>query len=108
MMIIDRDIKASILETLVSEHKVVIIYGPRQVGKTTLVKEILASMNLKAMTINGDRRDQHTIISSRDLGQMKSLLSDIQLLFIDEAQNIPDIGLNIKILYDELPELKSS
>jgi uncharacterized protein len=60
----------------------------------------------KALEINADQIRYHGIFSSRDLAKMQSVIGEAQLLFIDDAQNIPDIGINLKILHDSLPDLK--
>lgn len=105
-MKINRLIMPKILEKLKKTDKIALIYGPRQVGKTTLSKQIIAELKLKTLSVNADQEKYLDIFSSRDLGKMKSLLAGYELLFIDEAQRIGDIGINLKILADEMPELK--
>lgn len=95
-----------ILKKLSQNNKIVIIYGARQVGKTTLANQIIAKLGLKTLRINADELKYHDILSSRDLDKMKSLVSGYELLFIDEAQRIENIGINLKILADGLPGLK--
>ncbi|MCB0687976.1 MAG: ATP-binding protein [Saprospiraceae bacterium] len=87
-------------------NKVVILYGARQVGKTTLSNEVLANLVGKTLRINADQFTYSEILSSRDLTKLKGLVSGYDNLFIDEAQRIPDIGINLKILHDELSTLK--
>ena len=101
-----RKILEPILDKLLQNNKIVIIYGARQVGKTTLANQIIDKLGLKTLKINADELKYHDILSSRDLDKMKSLVSGYQLLFIDEAQRIENIGLNLKILADGLPDLK--
>ena len=103
---IDRAILEPILNNLSQNNKIVIIYGARQVGKTTLANQIIKKLNLKTLKINADEIRFHDILNSRDLGKMKSLVSGYDLLFIDEAQRIENIGINLKILADGLPDLK--
>jgi predicted AAA+ superfamily ATPase len=105
-MKINRALRAKIIEKVKTGKKAVIIYGARQVGKTTLSKEIINSLNLRTLQVNADQEKYLDILSSRDLEKMKSLIAGYDLLFIDEAQRIPDIGINLKILVDEMPELK--
>lgn len=105
-MLLPRVLIKTIIEKLSSSNKGVIIYGARQVGKTTLVKEIVDRLELKTLTINGDQSRFLDIISSRDLGKIKSLVEGYELLFIDEAQRIPEIGINLKIIFDNIPSLK--
>jgi len=63
-------------------------------------------MGLKSLMINADQLKYIDILSSRDLKQLQSLVSGYQLLFIDEGQRIPEIGMNLKIIHDEIPDLK--
>lgn len=86
-------------------HKIIILYGPRQVGKTTLIKSLLAD-NADTLYINADQLIYNDVLSSRDLKKMQELIGSKKILCIDEAQNIPDIGINLKILHDEMPDLK--
>ncbi len=58
------------------------------------------------MEINADRQPYTEVLSSRDFDKLKGLVSGYDVLFIDEAQRIPDIGINLKILHDALPGLK--
>lgn len=103
---IQRSIAEHIRQDLADSRKIIIIYGPRQVGKTTLVKEILAKSPYHSLEINADQFKYNEILSSRDLNKLEELIGNHDLLFIDEAQNVPDIGFNLKILYDSLPELR--
>ena len=93
-------------ERLLTSSKILLLYGPRQAGKTTLVRQVIADMPLRKLEINGDEQRYLDVLSSRDLGQLRLLVEGYDLLFIDEAQRIPDIGLNLKILHDGLPQLK--
>ena len=93
-------------DRLLNSSKILLLYGPRQAGKTTLIKQVLAGSVLRKLEINADEQQYHDVLSSRDLNQLRLLVEGYDLLFIDEAQRIPDIGLNLKILRDGLPQLK--
>ena len=86
--------------------KIIILYGARQVGKTSLAEKILKNLKGKTLNLKGGEEQTSMIFSCRSLAKMKSLVSGYDLLFIDEAQKIKDIGLNLKILHDSLPHLK--
>ena len=103
---IQRAIFEQIKSDLENNPKIIIVYGPRQVGKTTLVRKILAEMPYKSLEINADLHTYIEVLSSRDIDRMKELVGSNELLFIDEAQNIPNIGINLKILHDSLPNLR--
>jgi predicted AAA+ superfamily ATPase len=103
---IERILVKSITDTIQQSSKIVVIYGARQVGKTTLVQEILKQLPYKKISINADMLKYNEVFASRDLAKMKEVIDQNELLFIDAAQNIKDIGINLKILHDHLPELK--
>lgn len=105
-MYIKRTLEEVLKEKLYSSNKILILYGARQVGKTTLVKSILNETELKYLEVNADEKLYNDTLSSRDYNKLKMLVSGYDLLFIDEAQRIEDIGINLKILHDRFPELK--
>ena len=103
---IERLLRDDIKNRVLNSSKIVVLYGPRQVGKTTLVRTVLADIPLRRLEINADEQRYIDVLSSRDLNQLRLLVEGYDLLFIDEAQRIPDVGLNLKILHDGLPDLK--
>lgn len=105
-MNIKRRLHPIILDRLTQTKKAVIIYGARQVGKTTLANAVIQQLGLKTLSINADEYRHHEVLSSRDSRQLKALVAGYQCLLIDEAQRLPDIGLNLKILIDTCPDLK--
>ncbi|MEZ4988508.1 MAG: ATP-binding protein [Saprospiraceae bacterium] len=103
---IQRSLTETIETALAERRKIIVLYGPRQVGKTTLVQEILRENPYKRLIINADLVKYRETLSSQDLSKMMELIGDNELIFIDEAQNIPNIGINLKILHDSLPNLQ--
>jgi predicted AAA+ superfamily ATPase len=103
---IPRAIKDGIVSRLNDSNNVAILYGPRQVGKTTLAREILSGWPGRALAVSADEPRHIDVLSSRDSQKLKSLVAGYSLLFIDEAQRVPDIGINLKILHDEIPDLR--
>ena len=105
-----------LLESVISalnRHKIVIIYGTRQVGKTTLSKQVVEhykqDFNLETNSIfwaDGDQLETQAALSSQNLKTLLSYIGKIRLLVVDEAQRIENIGINLKILYDNLPDLR--
>lgn len=91
-------IKASLLP-----GKVLILYGPRQVGKTTLANDLLATLPLRSRFVNADELIYREPLSSQNRQRLGEVLGDSELLVIDEAQRVPDIGINLKILVDSFP-----
>ena len=94
------------LEKLIKPGKVLIIYGPRRVGKTTLLNDFLSKTKLKYKLDSGDSIKVQQILSSQDFSQIKEYVSGYELIAIDEAQQIPNIGMGLKILVDQMPKLK--
>ncbi len=103
---IGRIIHDSMIKSLMTSNKVALLFGARQVGKTTLVKRILDSIDIDSVSINGDDKRYAEVFSSQDLSKMKEVVGNKMLLFIDEAQNISHIGEGLKLLNDNIPGLK--
>jgi uncharacterized protein len=93
------------LKSLVAPGKVVVIYGPRRVGKTTLLKKFLENEK-KYLFVTGEDLFVREFLSSGSISKLKEFVGDNRLVVIDEAQYIPDIGLNLKLIVDHLPEVK--
>lgn len=91
---------------LLTPGKVLVLYGARRVGKTTLVQEYLRQSNWKARTETGDDLRLARLLGSRSVERIKEFVAGYDLLFIDEAQKIPEIGTGLKILVDHVPELR--
>lgn len=103
---IPRSIDNQIINKLLKSDKIIILYGARQVGKTTLIKTLLNSNFTNILEVNADQQKYKDVLSSTDLEQLKRFVAGYDLLFIDEAQRIPNIGLNLKIIHDNMPHLK--
>lgn len=101
-----RYIQKECLDHLARSRKIMLIYGPRQAGKTTLVKSFEKESGLRALYISADLSKNENLLMQRDLKVYSDLTEGYQLLIIDEAQRVPDIGLVLKIMYDEMPHLK--
>jgi uncharacterized protein len=86
--------------------KVTLLYGPRQAGKTTLARQVITACGLRTLYINADQTKYQELFSEGDLFKMRGVVEGYEMLFIDEGQRIPNIGLTLKILHDEIPELK--
>jgi uncharacterized protein len=87
-------------------NKVLVIYGPRQVGKTTLLENFLENCGLKYKLDSGDSIKIQHLLSSQNFDLLKEYVAGYELLAIDEAQKIPNIGINLKILVDQVPNIK--
>jgi hypothetical protein len=86
-------------------NHVLIIFGPRQVGKTTLLKGFLDQTKLKYKLDSGDNIRTQSILSSQNFDKILQYAEGYDLIAIDEAQQIPNIGMALKILVDQVPNL---
>ena len=91
------------IKDLLLPGKVLILYGPRQVGKTTLAHDLIASVGLRSRFINADELIYREALASQNRQRLGEVLGGAELLVIDEAQRVPDIGINLKILIDSYP-----
>jgi len=89
------------LGNLLKKNKVLVIYGPRRVGKTTLLNNFLKKTKFKYKLDSGDNIKTQEIISSQDFDKILSYVENYELLAIDEAQRIPAVGLGLKIIVDQ-------
>lgn len=83
--------------------KALVIYGARQVGKTTFCDQLLAQVSKKTLRLNGDDSDTRELLNKPNSGFLKNLIGDYEIVFIDEAQRIEEAGLLLKILVDQFP-----
>ncbi len=90
----------------IQPNKVVIVLGARRVGKTVLIKEILKNIDEPILTLNGDDINVHDKLAIRSIENYKQILGSYKILYIDEAQKIPEIGLKLKLMIDEIKDLK--
>lgn len=96
----------NILKNRLKPGKVVIILGARRVGKTVLLKDFLKTVREKYIFWNGEDIAVHELLKRRTIQNYKNLLGTSELLVIDEAQKIPDIGLILKLIVDSFEKLK--
>lgn len=99
----NRQLKKELL-TQLTENKIIVLIGPRQVGKTTLINEILSSENV--LNLNGDDPSVQDLLKNVNTERLRSIVGGHQFVFIDEAQRIDGIGITLKLLHDEIPEIK--
>lgn len=86
----------------IEPNKVVLIFGARRVGKTVLMRQLIDDFAGKTMFLNGEDYDTLALLEERSIANYKHLLDGIDLLAIDEAQNIPEIGSKLKLIVDEI------
>lgn len=103
-MFLDR--KIDDLDKLMKAKRVLIIYGARRVGKTTLLQRYLSQCHYRYKLDSGDNIRTQQLLSSGDFTQILEYISGYELLAIDEAQEIPNIEKALKILVDHSPETR--
>ncbi|MGE0020767.1 MAG: ATP-binding protein [Draconibacterium sp.] len=84
--------------------KVSVLYGPRRVGKTELLKKLISAFEGSIYSGTGDNLELREVLSSQELSKITTNFSKYELIFIDEAQRIPEIGFGLKLLIDNYPE----
>lgn len=86
--------------------KALIVYGPRQCGKTTLLKHLTAEYGEDVLWMNGDNPDTRNTLDQISTAGWRRLIGNRKILVLDEAQSIDNIGLSLKLVIDELPEVQ--
>lgn len=93
------------LESMLGSHKAIIVMGARQVGKSTLL-QLLLGQRQDVLWLNGDNNDVQTLFTAISAERIHSLMGTKRVLVIDEAQRIPNIGVQLKIIIDQLSDVQ--
>lgn len=86
--------------------KAIILLGPRQVGKTTLLKHILSAFQDETLWLSGDEPDVQQLFEKPSVTSLKALIGKKKYVVVDEAQRIQDVGLRLKLITDGIPEVQ--
>ncbi|MFN3997971.1 ATP-binding protein [Algoriphagus sp.] len=86
--------------------KAMLILGPRQVGKSTLCDYVLNKTGQPFFYLNGDDADVRSELSETSATRLRAIIGSHKLVFIDEAQRIPNVGLTLKIFVDRLKDVQ--
>jgi predicted AAA+ superfamily ATPase len=105
-MYIQRLISDQIKNKILQSPKVVVLYGARQVGKTTLVNHLVSELPYRTLRIDAEDSRYTEVLSSKNVERLKSLLAGYQLVVIDEAQQIPEIGTTLKLIHDHIADVR--
>jgi predicted AAA+ superfamily ATPase len=105
MQMITRTIQQEI-EKWLFKQKVIIIYGARQVGKTTLVKSLIRGKENDSLYLNCDEPDIRDALSNKTSTHLKELAGNNKIIVIDEAQRVTNIGIALKLLVDNFSEIQ--
>ena len=101
---ITRKVQQQVIDTL-NQGMVSIVYGARQVGKTTLAKQIAKNYK-KSLYLNCDDPVVVSSLTEKSAIELRSYIGDSNLVIIDEAQRVENIGISIKLIHDTYPEIK--
>ena len=95
------------LKSLIQPGKVIVIYGARRVGKTTLLRKFLEEINNElVLFVNGDDVVAREFLENQSIEKLKDFVGQHRYLVIDEAQYIHKIGINLKLIVDHIPDIK--
>ena len=103
---IDRAFRKAVLQKL-QANKVIVLLGARRVGKTIFLKDLVDNhLNEEHLLLNGEDISTMAVLTERTIENYKRLLGNKKLLIIDEAQKIPEIGLILKLMVDNINGIK--
>jgi len=105
MEYLSRIIKPLVMESL-KPNKVIVLLGPRRIGKTVLISQILENITEPYMLLNGEDISTRELFERRSVENFLQLLDGKLFLVLDEAQKIPNIGSSLKLMIDEIKGLK--
>lgn len=95
----------NIIKSHLFKHKVIVLYGSRQTGKTTLIKHLLQDFNPSEVKyIDCELIENNSLLTKRDTQEIFSLVKNYKIVVFDEAQTVKGIGSVLKSLFDHLPE----
>ncbi|MDX1954049.1 MAG: ATP-binding protein [Chitinophagaceae bacterium] len=90
----------------IADNKAIIIYGPRQAGKSTLLKALHPHFQTPVLSLNGDETDVRSLLKDPTSTRLRQIIGQARTLVIDEAQRIENIGLCLKLIVDNIPGVK--
>lgn len=100
-----REIFKNVQEKM-GKGKAIIILGARQIGKTTLVKSLLPIDSADGLFLDADNIEVQETLANANIERLKNIIGKATIVIIDEAQRIPNIGLSLKLITDNLPHVQ--
>ena len=98
-----------VLEEIVKKKlntgKAIVVLGARQVGKTTLLQKLFGN-SVDVLWLNGDEIDVQALFSTISATRLRTIFGNKKTIVIDEAQRITDIGLRMKLITDQIPDVQ--
>lgn len=90
------------IEQQLFRGKAIILVGPRQVGKTTLLRELVARSDRRVLSLNCDEPETQAMLTNTNVAKLNGIIGDHKLVVIDEAQKVDNIGLTLKLIVDNI------
>ena len=97
---------AKMVEASMQPNKVMLVFGARRVGKTVMIRQLVEQFNGRVLFLNGEDALTEEMFNTRTASHYRQLLTGTDCLVIDEAQNIPDIGKILKLIVDEVKDIR--
>ncbi len=97
---------SKVIKSRLFKQKAIILTGPRQSGKTTLIKNLVSEFQIPYVWFNGDEPNVPSIFNKITSPELKQLLGKNKILVIDEAQHIPEIGITLKLITDNIQDIQ--
>lgn len=86
--------------------RAIIVMGARQVGKTTLLKQVFSTDSSDVLWMSGDEPDVRGVFENMTSTRLRSIIGNHRVVIIDEAQRIEDIGIKLKLIIDQIPSVQ--
>lgn len=102
---IERKLK-EIINHQLFKGKAIVIVGPRQVGKTTLLSELVRRSDRRILSLNCDEPDVQTMLTNTNVAKLRAIIGNNELVVIDEAQKVDNIGLTLKLIVDNIKDVQ--
>lgn len=94
------------IEDKLFKGKAIIVIGARQVGKSTLFNQIASHIDLPTLKLNCDEPEVKEMLTNTNSQELKLLIGNSRIVIIDEAQRVPSIGMTLKLITDNFPEVQ--
>ncbi len=94
------------LKNALAPGKVVVIYGARRTGKTTMLQQFLRDVEEPYLLVSGEDITVQGYLASQSIEKLSAFVGANRLLVVDEAQKVPNIGANLKLIVDHIPEIR--
>lgn len=102
---IKRDLQP-VIENNLFKGKAIVLTGPRQVGKTTLLTQLMKDLQLPTLMLNCDEPEPRALLTDVNAVKLKQFIGSNRLLLIDEAQRVKNIGLTLTLIVDQIKDVQ--